>query len=41
MRIVYDSKQHKFKTPFGTMTPGKVCTVQNHVPTPFLTKRIP
>ena len=26
MRILYDSKQPQFKTPFGTLTPGQVCT---------------
>ena len=24
MRILYDSKQPQFKTPFGTLTPGQV-----------------
>ena len=27
MRILYDSKQPQFKTPFGTLTPGQVCTL--------------
>ncbi len=32
MRILYDSKQALFKTPFGTLTPGKVCTLNLHIP---------
>jgi hypothetical protein len=32
MRILYDSKQLQFKTPFGTLTPGEQCTLQMHVP---------
>ena len=33
MRILFDSKQPQFKTPFGTLTPGQVCTLSIHVPT--------
>ena len=33
MRILYDSKQPQFKTPFGTLTPGQDCTLHIHVPT--------
>ena len=32
MRILYDSKQTQYKTPFGTLTPGQVCTLNIHVP---------
>ncbi len=32
MRILYDSKQLQFKSPFGTLTPGQTCTLQIHVP---------
>ena len=32
MRILYDSKQLKFKNPFGTLTPGQSCTMNIHVP---------
>ena len=32
MRILYDSKQLQFKSPFGTLTPGQPCTLQIHVP---------
>ena len=32
MRILYDSKQTLYKSPFGTLTPGQVCTLNIHVP---------
>ena len=32
MRILYDSKQLKHKTPFGTLTPDKKCTMTIYVP---------
>ena len=32
MRILYDSKLPQYKTPFGTLTPGQVCTVHIHIP---------
>ena len=32
MRILYDSKQPQYKTPFGTLTPGQVCTLNIHIP---------
>ena len=32
MRILYDSKQLKYKTPFGTLTPEDVCTINIHIP---------
>ena len=32
MRILYDSKQLKFKKPFGTLVPGQDCTLHVHVP---------
>ena len=32
MRILYDSKQLQFKSPFGTLTPGEICTLHVHVP---------
>lgn len=32
MRILYDSKQPQFKTPFGTLTPGETCTLHIHIP---------
>ena len=27
MRILFDSKQEAFKTPFGCLTPGQTCTL--------------
>ena len=32
MRILFDSKQLRFKTPFGTLTPGQECTLHMYVP---------
>ena len=32
MRILYDSKLSQYKTPFGTLTPGQMCTVHIHIP---------
>lgn len=32
MRILYDSKQPQFKTPFGTLTPAQRCTLHIHIP---------
>ena len=32
MRILFDSKQLKFKDPFGTLVPGQSCTLHIHVP---------
>ena len=32
MRILYDSKQLKYKTPFGTLTPETPCTINIHIP---------
>ena len=32
MRILFDSKQSQYKTPFGTLTPGQECTLSIHVP---------
>ena len=40
MRILYDSKQPQFKTPFGTLTPGQVCTLHIHIPTSVLTTKV-
>ena len=37
MRILYDSKQPQYKTPFGTLTPGQVCTLHIHIPSSVLT----
>ncbi len=32
MRILYDSKQLMYKDPFGTLTPGQMCTLHIHIP---------
>lgn len=32
MRILYDSKQSQFKTPFGTLKPNENCTLNIHIP---------
>ena len=32
MRILYDSKQLQYKTPFGTLRPDEVCTLTIHIP---------
>ena len=32
MRILYDSKQSHYKTPFGTLVPGQICTLNIHIP---------
>lgn len=32
MRILYDSKQSQYKTPFGTLKPDEVCTLDIHIP---------
>ena len=32
MRILFDSKQESFKSPFGTLVPGQICTLHIHVP---------
>ena len=32
MRILFDSKQPQFKTPFGTLVPDQICTLHIHIP---------
>ena len=32
MRILFDSKQSQYKTPFGTLAPNEVCTLTIHIP---------
>ena len=32
MRILFDSKQTQYKTPFGTLTPNQLCTLNIHIP---------
>lgn len=40
MRILFDSKQSQFKTPFGTLTPGEKCTLNIHIPSAVGAKRV-
>ena len=32
MRILFDSKQTRYKEPFGTLVPGQTCTLHIHIP---------
>ena len=32
MRILFDSKQSQFKSPFGTLVPDQLCTLHIHIP---------
>ena len=32
MRILFDSKLSQFKTPFGVLRPGEVCTLHIQIP---------
>ncbi len=40
MRILFDSKQPQFKTPFGTLLPKQKCTVHIHIPTDISTTAV-
>ena len=40
MRILFDSKKPEFKSPFGTLTPGQVCTLHLHIPCAVGTHRV-
>ena len=40
MRILYDSKLPQYKTPFGTLTPEQVCTLNVHIPASVRTTRV-
>ena len=40
MRILFDSKQPQFKTPFGTLTPGQECVLQIHIPAAVRTRSV-
>lgn len=40
MRILYDSKQSIYKTPFGTLTPGQECKLSVHVPRTVRASRV-
>ena len=38
MRILFDSKQEIFKTPFGVLAPGEKCTLHVHIPAAVQTR---
>ena len=40
MRILFDSKQSQFKTPFGTLEPNQVCTLNIHIPSSVQTTHV-
>lgn len=39
MRILYNSKDIAFKTPFGTLTEGQACRISLHIPKSCLTEK--
>ncbi len=40
MRILFDSKQPQYKTPFGTLVPGQECTLNIQIPGTVQTTRV-
>ena len=40
MRILYDSRQLQYKNPFGTLTPGEICTLTIHIPSTVQTTKV-
>ena len=40
MRILFDSKQTQYKTPFGTLVPDQECTYHIHIPTSVQTTKV-
>ena len=40
MRILFDSKQSQFKTPFGTLVPNQICTLNIHIPSSVQATRV-
>ncbi len=40
MRILFDSKQTQYKTPFGTLTPGQRCRLNIHIPQTVPTTKV-
>ena len=40
MRILYDSKKLQRKDPFGTLTPGELCTLNIYIPTTVQTTHV-
>ena len=40
MRILFDSHNPQYKTPFGTLVPEEVCTMRVHIPVSCRTKSV-
>jgi len=40
MRILFDSKQLQYKSPFGTLVPGQPCTLNIHIPATVRTAKV-
>ena len=40
MRILFDSKQTQYKTPFGTLVPDQECTYHIHIPASVQTTKV-
>ncbi len=40
MRILFDSKQSRFKEPFGTLVPGQTCKLHIHIPSSVKARRV-
>ena len=40
MRILFDSQQTQYKTPFGTLTPEENCTLKIHIPSSVDAKKV-
>ena len=40
MRILYDSKLPQYKTPFGTLTPNQLCTLNIHIPSSVMATKV-
>ena len=40
MRILFDSKLSQFKTPFGVLRPGEVCTLHIQIPVSCRTEHV-
>lgn len=40
MRILFDSKKPEFKSPFGTLIPGQVCSLHLHIPSAVVAHRV-
>ena len=40
MRILFDSKQTEYKTPFGCVTPGQICRLRIRIPVTVDTRAV-